>query len=467
MWFHALFGFLFSLIPVALAGRFVHKYAMYLAKLGRNQFQVAVIALGLLTLLSFSFAVIFCLIYIAIFNPEYRPWMHRSGILGAAAWMGVVWLWQCMRLARYQASYFIEYIYPRQSVIVGVPLAIVSFALLVFVKSGLAQFTAGYAATRFHQPAFCRFVRDHDACQEQFYDPEVVAGGKVDPKICRALSGQHVIQCLVRYHSNHPDASSCKILRETEGEDSPAYYWCLGYLPKTREIQEACRRAESSFHWTNVFFAQCINEQNINQKIESGKTALMQFLVFKESTRNATTIGKTGIKYRLPIQTDLADLLSLNPELDKSDKDGRTVLFYVHDLKDLEALIKKGPRVNHQDTNGLTAPMYWMSRKNPETYGPHIALLVKHGYEINLGDKKSRPLITYFLTALKEEDPGNRNSPENLAFIKQLLKLGANPFLRDKVKKRPIDIAKDLGMDDDALDAMRKFRKYQSGEADK
>ena len=444
-WSDFLFGFFLGVIPAFACRWILQRYCMYLAKLGNPKWLCSLIGLALTVFLAFSTVSLFLVLYVWVFGPEEAIWTHPSSLAGMAAVFALVWSIVTLRLYRYQAAYFVEYHYPQKIKIYGVPALIILVSFFIFSQLGLVDSVAEHLAHRLNFPQFCRVVSDKDNCYRGFYMDQLGQLKKVSPKICRGLEGAHATDCLIANHPHSPDATTCKVLKTRNRSSSPLYYWCLSYMPQLPETKDACRRAESAFRWVDVFFGDCVNAENISEEVSSNRSVAMHFLDFQENLKNPNYRNRFNIPDGLTPRFDFSKIVGLDPHLDKLDREGQSVLFYIHEVKDLEILLKRKPKLSHEDENGLTAPMHWITRERPERYIDLIEKIIEKGYDVDLVDgKKGRSLLSQYIVSLKGRPEEDRESDAVANFVKMLLKHGASPYSRDKQKKRPLDYATEL-----------------------
>lgn len=436
-WSDVLFGTVLGLLPAVLSRWAAQRYAMYLAKLGYNKAIVSLAALGVVLFVGFTGISGVIGLYSWVFGSEEPLWAHSGAIAGIVLPFTLVWISIVFAVVRYQSSYFVDYYFPQYWLICGVPALTFTVAGVIFVQLGLVDTVAEGLALRFKFPQFCRVVSDSDSCYRGFYMDNLGHYKPVPPKICRSLERHHALDCTIHNHPIYPDTATCKWIRNRKKSSTALYYWCLSHLPPGAERRDACKRAEASFRWVDVFFGDCVTRDNIYEEVSSSKSVAMHFLDFHENLNNAGYRKRFDIPEGLGPKLDFAKILSLDAQLERTDREGRTLLFYVHDPRDLEALLKRKIRINLLDENGLSAPMHWISRAQPERYGPLIERLVAAGYPIDLVDtQRGRTLLTQYIISLRGRPEEERESDQVVEFVKLLLRLKASPHARDRAKKK-------------------------------
>ena len=444
-WSDFLFGVILSVIPAIFTRWLAQRYSIYLAKLGYAKPVISVITLILIACVAFSCVSLVVVLYVWIFGPEEPIWARPGALFGILVVFLLLWAHIIFRVARIQAGYFIEYTFPKYHLIFGVPALAILAAVGIFMQMGLMDLIAESMAVKLKFPQFCRLVTDRDSCYRSFYIDHLGQYKKVQPKVCRNLEGRHFMDCTIQNHENSPDFATCKLFKARNRDSSAVYFWCLSYLPSSPERIDSCRRVEGSFRWPDIFFGNCINAENIGEQVTSTKSIAMHFLDFQENLNSPSYRKRFKIPEGLMPRMDFPKLLQLDPQIEHIDREGKTLLFYIHQPRDLDALLKRKPKLFVQDENGITAPMHWVSRERPERYLPLIEKIVAAGYDIDHVDsKRGRTLLTHYITSLKSRTEEERESDQVVNFVKTLLKMKANPFARDKTKKRATDYAAEL-----------------------
>lgn len=103
------------------------------------------------------------------------------------------------------------------------------------------------------------------------------------------------------------------------------------------------------------------------------------------------------------------------------------------------ALIKKGADVGETDKNGVTPLLHAVRFRSPIA----VELLLKHGAHVNHCCKRSGSTALH-RAIISTGAPGTSGKvTERLEIIRKLLKAGADPSIKNKQGKVPLDYAKD------------------------
>ncbi len=158
---------------------------------------------------------------------------------------------------------------------------------------------------------------------------------------------------------------------------------------------------------------------------------------------DGNTLLHIAVLYRHP--ENLEEILKANPDIDAINTEGYTPLHMAVRRPDNEKaigfLLQQGADVNITDPKGRNALLVSIG-SNQIGY---IALLVSHGNDVNSQDNDGNTALHYPLSNVLRD---KRYLPYSTEIVKILLKEGADPHIRNKEEKSPMDLAVESGEDE-------------------
>lgn len=155
---------------------------------------------------------------------------------------------------------------------------------------------------------------------------------------------------------------------------------------------------------------------------------------------DGNTLLHIAVKYRN--SANITEILGFNPDINAVNGEGLTPLHLAVQRPDnenvLEILLQKGADVNLTDSSGKNALLLSVS-SNQKGY---ISLLVLSGIDINSQDSDGNTALHYPLrTVLKDK----RYLPFSKLIAEVLIGEGADPHIKNKEGKSPMDLAEETG----------------------
>ena len=148
----------------------------------------------------------------------------------------------------------------------------------------------------------------------------------------------------------------------------------------------------------------------------------------------------TAVLYRHPENLD--ELLKVNPDIDAINTAGYTPLHLAvrrpDNEKAIELLLQQRADVNIPDPTGRNALLVSVGSHQKE----YIALLVSNGIDINSQDNDGNTALHYPLFNVLEN---KLYLPLSKEIVKILMEEGADPHIRNKEEKSPMDLAVESG----------------------
>ncbi len=148
----------------------------------------------------------------------------------------------------------------------------------------------------------------------------------------------------------------------------------------------------------------------------------------------------TAVLYRHPENLD--EILKWNPDIDAINAEGYTPLHLAvrrpDNEKAIDLLLQKGADVNTTDPTGRNALLVSVGSHQKE----YIKLLVSNGIDIDSQDNDGNTALHYPLINVLEN---KLYLPYSKEIVKILLEEGADPHIRNKEGKSPMDLAVESG----------------------
>jgi ankyrin repeat protein len=147
-----------------------------------------------------------------------------------------------------------------------------------------------------------------------------------------------------------------------------------------------------------------------------------------------------AVLYRHPENLD--EILKVNPDINTINKEGYTPLHLAVRRPDNEKaighLLQKGADVNITDPTGRNALLVSVGSNQKE----YIRLLVSKGIDINSQDEDGNTALHYPLSNVLRD---KRYLPYSTEIVKILVEEGADPHIKNKEGKSPMDLAEESG----------------------
>ncbi|UCE40120.1 MAG: DUF2867 domain-containing protein [Candidatus Aminicenantes bacterium] len=167
----------------------------------------------------------------------------------------------------------------------------------------------------------------------------------------------------------------------------------------------------------------------------------------------------TAVLYRNP--ENLNEILKMNPEIDAINGEGFTPLHLAVQRADnekaIEILLQRGANLNIPDPAGRNALLVSVGSHVKD----YIELLVSNGIDIDSQDYRGNTALHYPMMNVLEN---KEYLPYSIEFVKTLVGEGADPHVRNKEGKSPMDLAEESEENEllNLLDDLKKKHYAQS-----